>query len=131
MSIERNKQTALAFLKSLSTGQPDASLLCDDAHWWVPGMGTIDRAGFFAISDAFQTFAKKPVTMEISAVTAEEDRVAVEASGRAELKDGRIYANTYHFLFRLRDGKIFEAREHNDSQVPAALFGNAFKETVG
>lgn len=131
MSIAENKQTVLAFLKSLSTGQPDARLLCDDAHWWVPGMGTIDRAGFFAISDAFQSYAKDPVTMEISAVTAEEDRVAVEASGRTELKDGRIYANTYHFLFRLRDGKILEAREHNDSQVPAALFGNAFKQSVG
>jgi len=131
MSIERNKQTALAFIRSLSTGQPDASLLDDDAHWWVPGMGTMDRAGFFALSDAFQAHAKAPVTMEISAVTAEEDRVAVEASGRAELKDGRIYANTYHFLFRLRDGKIFEAREHNDSQVPATLFGTAFREALG
>ena len=130
MSLEQNKSTALAFIKSLSTGTPDASLLCDDAHWWVPGMGTIDRAGFFAISDAFQAQVKEPVTMDILAVTAEEDRVAVEAAGRAVLKDGRVYANTYHFLFRLRDGRIYEAREHNDSQVPAALFGNSFKEAV-
>jgi ketosteroid isomerase-like protein len=131
MSLAENKETVLAFLKSLSTGKPDAGLLCEDAHWWVPGMGTIDRAGFFAISDAFQSFVKEPAVMQVSAVTAEEDRVAVEASARAELKDGRVYANTYHFLFHLRDGKILEAREHNDSQVPAALFGSAFKETAG
>jgi ketosteroid isomerase-like protein len=123
-SLAKNKATVLAFIESLSRGQPDEGLLCDDATWWVPGMGTLSRAQFFALSDAFQDLVKAPATMIVVAVTAEQDRVAVEANGEAELKDGRLYSNTYHFLFHLRDGKIAQAREHNNSAVPAALFGN-------
>jgi ketosteroid isomerase-like protein len=124
MDLAANKQAVLAFIDSLSRGQPDESLLTDDATWWVPGMGTLSRAQFFALSEAFQGLVKAPAKMSVVAVTAEEDRVAVEASGEAELKDGRVYANTYHFLFYLRDGRIRHAREHNDSAVPAALFGD-------
>jgi len=125
MGIEAHKQTVLAFIESLSLGKPDESLLCDDARWWVPGVGFLDRQTFFGLSDRFQSRVKAPAQMKVSAVTAEEDRVSVEASAEAELKDGRIYANTYHFLFYLRDGKIREAREHNNSAVPMMLFGDS------
>jgi ketosteroid isomerase-like protein len=125
MSLEENKKTVLAFIASLSRGKPDETLLTDDAVWWIPGVGTVDRKAFFAIADNFQSQVKTPVQMDVVAVTAEDDRVAVEANGRAELQDGRIYANTYHFLFYLRDGRIREAREHNNSAVPAALFGGS------
>lgn len=130
MDLTTNKHTVLAFIDSLSRGHPDETLLTDDATWWVPGMGAVSRAQFFELSDAFQGLVKAPAKMSVVAVTAEEDRVAVEATGEAELKDGRIYANTYHFLFYLRDGKIRHAREHNNSAVPAALFGDAFANAV-
>jgi ketosteroid isomerase-like protein len=123
MSLETNKQTVLGFLKSLSSGKPDASYLCADAQWWVPGIGTVSRETFFAMADNFHNLVKAPAVIGIDAVTAEEDRVAVEAHASAELLDGRMYENTYHFLFYLRDGKILEAREHNNSAIPAALFG--------
>ncbi len=123
MSLETNKQTVIGFLKSLSSGKPDEKYLCADARWWVPGIGTVSREAFFAMSDNFQSRVKAPAVIGIDAVTAEEDRVAVEAHASAELHDGRMYENTYHFLFYLRDGKILEAREHNNSAIPAALFG--------
>lgn len=123
MSLETNKETVLGFLKSLSSGKPDARYLCEDAQWWVPGIGIVSRDAFFAMSDNFQSRVKAPAVIGIDAVTAEDDRVAVEAHASAELLDGRMYENTYHFLFYLRDGKIREAREHNNSVIPAALFG--------
>jgi ketosteroid isomerase-like protein len=125
MSLQTNKQTVLGFLKSLSSGKPDGKYLCADAQWWVPGIGTVSREAFFAMADNFHKLVKAPAVIGIDAVTAEEDRVAVEAHASAELLDGRMYENTYHFLFYLRDGKIREAREHNNSAVPAALFGGA------
>ena len=125
MSLQANKETVLAFLKSLSSGKPDGNYLCADAQWWVPGIGTVSREAFFAMADRFQSMVKAPAVIGIDAVTAEGDRVAVEARASAELLDGRIYENTYHFLFYLRDGKIREAREHNNSVIPAALFGGA------
>jgi ketosteroid isomerase-like protein len=56
-----------------------------------------------------------PVTLTVEGVTAEGDRVAVEAQAHAALKNGRIYRNTYHFLFIFRDGKICQAKEYNDT----------------
>jgi ketosteroid isomerase-like protein len=126
MSIEQNKKTVLAFIDSLCRGAPDPALLAEDAVWWIPGRGMIDRATFLGIADAVNALFAAPVTMTITAVTAEDDRVAVQADGHADLKDGRVYANNYHFLFYLRDGLIREAREHNNSAIPAALFAGSF-----
>jgi ketosteroid isomerase-like protein len=125
MSLEQNKKTVLAFLGSLARGQPDEALLCDAAAWWIPGSGVIDREAFLALSARVHQRFSGPGRLEPTAVTAEEDRVAVEANGRFELKDGRVYENTYHFLFRLRDGLICESREHNNTAIPAALFSAA------
>jgi ketosteroid isomerase-like protein len=127
MTVESNKKTVLHFIKEMAGGRIDADLLTDDASWWVPGGGDLSRAQFLEIVERFKSLADGPTKMDIVAVTAEEDRVAVEANGRATLKDGRIYANTYHFLFYLRDGKIRHAREHNNSAIPAALFGGSLR----
>ena len=49
----------------------------------------------------------------------EGDRVAIEAESHFELNDGRVYNNTYHFLFLFRDGRICCAKEYNDSRYAA------------
>jgi ketosteroid isomerase-like protein len=125
MSLEANKKTVLDFIASMGRGEPDESLLCEDAVWWVPGRGIIDRKTFFGVAAKVNALFVDPPAMQVSAVTAEGDRVAVEASLRAPLKDGRVYDNTYHFLFYLRDGLIREAREHNNSVVPPQLFAGS------
>ena len=61
--------------------------------------------------------------MEVKGVTAEGERVAVEAESFFELNDGRRYNNTYHFLFEFRDGRICCAKEYNDSGYAAATLG--------
>lgn len=48
-------------------------------------------------------------------LTAEGDRVAVEAESSGETATGRTYNNQYHFLFEVRDGKIQAAREYLDT----------------
>lgn len=126
MSIEANKKVVRAFINSLCRADPDRSLVAEDATWWIPGRGSISREAFFDLAAAVNAIFTGPPVMKITAVTAEDDRVAVEAEGRSELKDGRLYENTYHFLFYLRDGLIIEAREHNNSAIPAALFGQKF-----
>jgi len=126
MSVAENRKVALAFVDSLCRGEPDQALLCEDAVWWIPGRGTIDRPTFLGLAAAVNALFAGPISMTITAVTAEDDRVAVQADGHADLKDGRSYDNTYHFLFYLRDGRIREAREHNNSAVPAALFAGSF-----
>jgi uncharacterized protein len=130
MTIADHKRTVLAFIDSMAAARPDETLLTEDATWWVPGMGDIDREGFFKLVQAFASLCMGPVLMTIVAVTAEEDRVAVEADGKATLKDGRIYANTYHFLFYLRDGKIRHTREHHNTALAERLFGDSMRKAV-
>lgn len=52
----------------------------------------------------------------IHTVTAEDDRVAVEAESRGvNGRNGRTYNNHYHFLFRVREGRVCELREYQDT----------------
>jgi uncharacterized protein len=85
--------------------------------------GTMDKAGFrqllSGIADSTTTGA---VRLTPHAWTAEGDRVAVETESYAELKNGRVYNNLYHFAFEVRDGKIQSVREYLDTEHTAAVF---------
>jgi len=110
-----NKETALRFMESMGSGNMDLSLTTDDIQWWVPGRGLMSKADFFELAAGFQSQLKGPITMTVKGVTAEGDRVAVEAESFGELTNGKTYNNTYHFLFVFRDGKICLSKEYNDS----------------
>jgi ketosteroid isomerase-like protein len=118
-----NKETALKFVDSMSRGEMDLSLLTDDIQWWVPGRGTMSRDDFFALAGSFQSLVKGHITLTVHGVTAEGDRVAVEAESHGELTNGKTYNNTYHFLFVFRDGKICLSKEYNDSAHAAWALG--------
>ena len=53
----------------------------------------------------------------ILSMTAEEDRVAVEASstGIANPANGKRYGNFYHLLMRMKDGQVVLYKEYQDT----------------
>jgi hypothetical protein len=55
------------------------------------------------------------IEISIGAITAEDDRVAVEAESKATLVNGALYHNRYHFLFVVRDGRIHAVKEYLDT----------------
>jgi ketosteroid isomerase-like protein len=57
----------------------------------------------------------KGLQFEIKTLTAEEDRVAIEVESRGMHVSGRPYHNEYHFLMRIRDGRIVEFKEYLDT----------------
>jgi len=71
-----------------------------------------------------QTTARfeEPVKFTVTGITAEGDRVAIEAQGYAKLKNGKTYENLYHFLFVVRDGKIQEGKEYCDFHYASEVF---------
>jgi len=71
----------------------------------------------------FATMLAGPMSLKVHGVTADGDRVAIEAESYAPLQNGKIYNNTYHFLFQFRDGKICLAKEYNDSHHAATILG--------
>jgi ketosteroid isomerase-like protein len=115
MSAEQNRKIAIAFVESMPRTGIDGNVVTDDAQWWVPGTGWLSRAQFMKLVEGFGERVAGPVTLTVEGVTAEGDRVAVEAQAHAALKNGKIYRNTYHFLFIFRDGKICQAKEYNDT----------------
>ena len=123
MSTEENRRTALKFFEALSSGRLDETLITDDIAWWVPGRGTLSKAEFMALADGFQGLVESPITMTVKGVTAEGDRVAIEAESYGKLRNGKIYNNTYHFLLQFRDGKVCLSKEYNDSKHAADVLG--------
>jgi ketosteroid isomerase-like protein len=121
MSTEENRATALKLVATLGAGMPDLSLMTEDAIWWAPGQRTYSNAEFVGIASAFAGMFKAPSTITVQGVTAEGDRVAIEAQGHAELTNGKVYNNRYHYLFIFRAGKICEARLYNDTAHAASM----------
>lgn len=123
MSVEENKRVVTAYLAAMGGGAPAADLLAADARWWLPRIGPVPFSELAAIAGAVSAKLKTGVSMTIDHVTAEGDRVSVEAHGESKLIDGQNYNNVYHFLFFLRDGRIVEIHEHGDSAYAHRVLG--------
>jgi len=121
-TVEHNKKIALQMIEQLAKGLIDESLITADAYWWVPGRGVLSKAEFQQLIDAFAALRRGAGRMTIHGITAEHDRVAVEAESFVELINGDTYNNTYHFLFEFEHGKIRCAKEYNDSKYAADTF---------
>lgn len=119
-----NQQIAEQFLTLCFTGDIDAAmlLLAPDGSWWTLGdPQKISVAGERSAQDVGH-FLKKvhrgfPNGMQVrfDGITAEADRVAIEATSQAQLPDGRTYTNRYHFLLEVRDGRVQRVREYVDT----------------
>lgn len=121
--IENNKKVALKMLEQITRGIIDETLITEDAYWWVPGQGRLSKAEFKGLMDAFGSLRRGEGRMAIVGITAEGDRVAVEAESFVELIGGGTYNNTYHFLFEFESGKIRCSKEYNDSKYAADTLG--------
>ena len=129
-SVETNKATVKSFLAVFSTGNVAGILdgLEDDATWWVSGRlqglsGTYTKADLGPLlkgaTALYTTGALRITPLEM---IAEGNRVAVEAESYAELTDGRVYNNLYHFVFEIRNGRIARVKEYMDTDHANATF---------
>ncbi len=118
-----NRAVAIGFLDAIVAGDIArcAALLHPAAIWWVQGWGETSGTTFLASLN--QTIARASSrSMRIGLVTAEADRVAVQAEGAFHFAEG-IYANSYHYLFEIAGGRIVKGYEYLDTRIAAAFFG--------
>ena len=131
MSIERNKQVVQSWFDAVNRGD-EAAILALTAEDF--GFRTMARQPEWLLYHwTREEFAKVPTTMSqvltapiqlsVVAMTAEGDRVAVEAETDSEMLNGKRYNNAYHFVFTLRDGKFTEVREYSCSYLAQSCFG--------
>lgn len=130
-STERNKQIARAYFEAISRGDTDATIAAYAPQGVMVTTGNTLGSGTFnldqvcaAASGAFQAFPKG-LKFTIRTLTAEDNRVAVEAESNAEHVSGVYYNNHYHFLLSFDDqGRILELKEYMDTElVTKVVFG--------
>jgi ketosteroid isomerase-like protein len=124
MSAAENKNVVLSLFESLSAGRLDdaLALLADSATWWVAGnpaqfalAGTRTKVQFAEMLAVIGAAMPNGVTVTVTGLTAEGDRVAAEAETHGESATGKAYHNLFHNLFEVHDGKIQSAREYLDT----------------
>lgn len=129
-TAERNKAIVAEFMEVFSAGDVDKilSYLSESATWWVAGTidgisGTKNKTEFGEmLAGLSQLSTSGAIRLTPRAWTAEGDRVAVETESYAELTNGRIYNNHYHFVFEVRDGRIEQVKEYLDTEHTRAVF---------
>jgi len=121
MSSDENKKIVLGFFENLNVGNAAAALgaLSDSATWWIQGnfplSGTRTKAQFTELLGQLGSQIDGALSLRVKGITAEGDRVAVEAESHAKMKTGKTYQNKYHFLCEVRGGKIQAVREYLDT----------------
>jgi ketosteroid isomerase-like protein len=125
---EANTKLVRDFWDALSAGRVEEMLtmMADSATWWVAGnfplSGTRDKKAMRELLAGIGETCEGPIKMTVKGLTAEGNRVAVEAESYVKLKNGRVYNNQYHFLMEVRDGKIDRVREYLDTMHTNAIF---------
>jgi ketosteroid isomerase-like protein len=132
MDLEDKKRAACEFLR-IATNPEHRSraldMLSDDAVWCLPLHGAgppFNKAQIVEMLGRVDKMFKGPSQLTIHGVTAEGDRVAIEAESYVHLANGRVYNNLYHFLIVFSGDKIRELAEYNDSKYAAEAFEGLF-----
>ena len=122
----QNKKITRDFFEALSTGSNKyLDFYTDDSIIWTAGNnsigGTRTKKEVVTFAENILSAFPSGITFNITGITAEDERVAVEISGEAIHASGETYNNQYHFLLRIKDGKILELKEYMDTQLAAKI----------
>jgi uncharacterized protein len=123
MTLEqRNKDLVQAFFGALNRADSAALLAAyaEDGRCVTMGntliSGSYGREQIAAYAGGILQVFPQGIRFTVTAMTAEGERVAVEAESAGLHVSGKPYSNQYHFLFRFRDGKIVEFKEYMDTE---------------
>ncbi len=123
---EENKETAIKFFEALSSGsQTYLDFYNDDSIIWTAGNnaigGTRTKKEIVDFAQGILSAFPNGIKFNITGITAENERVAVEVTGDAIHASGEHYNNEYHFLLKIQHGKILELREYMDTQLASKI----------
>lgn len=115
---EDNKTVALRFMEAMGTNDPELAAACLAPHACAVAKGYGKFAGrreagvMVGMIAAFDQMVPGGLNFTIHSVTAEGERVIVEAEGNAVTSQGTPYRNHYCFVFTLAGGKIVQVNEY-------------------
>ena len=125
-TTKENKEIAIKFFEALSSGSETyLDFYNDDSVIWTAGDndigGTRTKKEIIDFAQGILAAFPSGITFNITGITAENERVAVEVSGDAIHASGQPYNNQYHFLLTIKNGKILELKEYMDTQLAAKI----------
>lgn len=132
--MQDNKAVVKQFLAALGRGDVNAvrDLISEDVQAICTGTslvsGTRDYEQLCATAGMLAAIAPAGIELEVVSMTAEEDRVSCEVQGRSTLINGTPYNNQYHFLFFIRDGRIYRLKEYIDTKLADAALAPLFEQ---
>jgi ketosteroid isomerase-like protein len=117
------KSVVANFFATFSTGDVDRIMdaFTDDASWWVSGTiagmsGTNSKQQLGSLLRAVVPLYKEgALKIWPTSMIAEGNKVAAEAESYAELNNGKVYNNRYHFLIKLDGDKVRSVKEYSDT----------------
>lgn len=127
--IEANKALVNKFFTAFSESRFADALESMDEHgtWWVAGStdisGTYSKKEFLELASGVAGGTKAGIHLSPTGITAEGNRVAVEAISDGETMAGKRYQNKYHFLFEFKNQKFVAVREYMDPMHVREVFG--------
>ena len=125
-----NRETIEHYVEALQRGDGIAGFFDADATWSLAGR--LPLSGTWEGRDAILTdflgqigslYEPGSISLEVTSLTAEGDRVALEWTSRARLNNGEPYENRCAALFTLADGRITTVREYMDTDYALRAFG--------
>jgi uncharacterized protein len=119
-----NKQVMERYVAALEAGDAEAvrDFFAEDATWWL--VGDLPMSGTWSGRDAIMDdffgtamaqYAPGSISLEVTGMVAEGDRIALEWTSRARTTAGEPYENFCIGVFTLRDGRIAAVREYMDT----------------
>ncbi|MDV7140385.1 nuclear transport factor 2 family protein [Maribacter sp. TH_r10] len=126
--LEENKAIVNAVFKAITDGNWSyvTETFADDAKVWVAGdmpiSGNHTKDFVRGLEAGNPAMFPNGMSLTPKAMTAEGDRVAVEAETYGEHFSGKTYNNFFHFLLVIRDGKIQEWKEYMDTKHASYTF---------
>ncbi|KKC26661.1 nuclear transport factor 2 family protein [Sphingomonas sp. SRS2] len=132
MTIEQNKRTARRLVESLgNNGDTDAFDLLDTELVWTvmadsgsfPVAGDMSKSQFIDHFEGFRNALPEGINVVVTGMTAEGNRVAVEAESTAVLANGNRLNQVYHFLIEIEGSSITRVREYIDTAHAVRVFG--------
>jgi uncharacterized protein len=124
-----NRETIERYFGALQRGDEIAGFFAEEATWRLDGRLPLSGTwhGRDAILHDFfgqvsTLYAPGSVSIELTSLTAEADRVALEWTSRARTADGEPYENHCIGVFTLADGRITAVREYMDTDYALEAF---------
>ncbi|OYU34730.1 nuclear transport factor 2 family protein [Novosphingobium sp. PASSN1] len=125
MTIDDTKRIVREWVRCWNAGEVDAlAALYHDQRfsWRISGQSPVSRVYTKAeIIALIRTTFDKPMIqrhhIDVTSMTAEDNRVALEFIGQAVFADGTPFLNHYHALFFIEDGLIIQGRAYLDTWV--------------